>query len=75
MPPWFAMPPREIATRKAALTELRTTFAAIRTTAELIGRRTDSDPERALAWAIARCAARGERAVVRLERLPSAGRG
>jgi nitrogen-specific signal transduction histidine kinase len=73
MPPWFSMPPHELAPKLAALAELRSALAGIRSAAELIARDAHSASLRSLAWAIARSAARGERAIGRLE--PSKVRG
>jgi len=67
MAPWHAMPPQEAATKYAALAELRSAFAGIRCAAELIARNARFSHERSLAWTIAKSAARGERAVARIE--------
>lgn len=63
------MPFGDAATRRAALADLRVAFVGIRCAARLIARGSPTAAERSLAWSIMRAAARGERAVARLEEL------
>jgi hypothetical protein len=71
---WHRMREGEFARQRAAMVELRAVLAGVRCAARLLERDLPSGPARSIVRTVVRAAARGERALRRLEQSASKGR-